>query len=349
MDTNRIEIYGTIDRYGFGSNYFKWQLRNFTGKPVTVLVNSYGGDVNEALSICNQIAEHGDVTVEYVAYNASAATLLGLYAKKAVINSDALFMIHKTSVWIDTWGQMNEDQIDSVIEDLKAKKDLASVSTLQLAKAYSSKSGKTVAEILIMMKEAKWMTPEEVLKAGFVDEILQSKTRRQKLPEAVAAMFESQGISLPELDDEQGKNKDILKEIKDIINQGFSSLKKNNTNPKLFFVMNKEFTEVNRILNVEGFDIKQDSVTLTSQQLKALNDELMISSNNKKLLDEIAGKLDKLDSSVMEKDSLSEKIDIVGNLLENKLNDKPCNLTGKDNHHSELTYTPDPVNDFFNE
>lgn len=144
MPKKRIEINGTIDRWGYGSNYFKWQLKDCEDGPITVSVNSYGGDVNEALAIGNQIAEHGNVTVEYVAFNASAATLLGLYAKKSTINSDALFMIHKTSVWVNAWGSMNEDQIDQAIEDLKANKDLASATTLQLAKCYAEKSGKPI-------------------------------------------------------------------------------------------------------------------------------------------------------------------------------------------------------------
>ena len=353
MPKNRIEINGTIDRWGYGSNYFRWQLKNCEEGPIVVSVNSYGGDVNEALAIGNQIAEHGNVTVEYVAFNASAATLLGLYAKKAVINSDALYMIHKTSVYVDAWGQMNEDQIDQTIEDLKAKKDIASASTLQLAKCYANKSGKSVSDILKMMQEARWLTPEEVLEAGFVDEIIQSKCKKKpKVSNCVAALFASKGTPLPEdcIEEIDLEKKNFSKSlIEDIVNGVKAILPQNNKNESINnSLMNKQFTHLNSILDIEGFEVQNNSVTLNIDQLTAINSAIQNAEQTKTQLTNILDSLDALDTTIKESKTDEEKLTALKNLLEKRPGTQPSTQLGNDSHETTLDYIPDEINNFFN-
>ncbi|WP_347146321.1 Clp protease ClpP [Parabacteroides goldsteinii] len=359
MPKNRIEINGTIDRWGYGSNYFRWQLKDCGEGPVTVSVNSYGGDVNEALAIGNQIAEHGNVTVEYVAFNASAATLLGLYAQKTTINSDALFMIHKTSVWVDTWGQMNEDQIDQAIENLKEQKDLASVTTLQLAKCYSEKSGKTIADILAMMKDARWLTPQEALDAGFVDEIIESKCKKkQKVSNCVAALFASNGTPLPEdrVGEEEIETSPKNFSIEEIANRVKSFLSKNQKNdtnleqdPINKPIMNKQFTHLNQVLNIEGFDVQNNSVTLTVEQLNAFNTAIEEAEQTKTKHSTVLDGLNALDETVKDAKTEDEKLTAVKNLLNKRPGVLPSNQSGTDTHETTLDYVPDEINNYFNQ
>lgn len=350
---NRIEINGTIDRWGYGSNYFKWQLKDCDEGPVTVCVNSYGGDVNEALAIGNQIAERGNVTVEYVAFNASAATLLGLYAQKTTINSDALYLIHKTMVWVDNWGQMNEDQIDNAIEELKTQKEMASVSTLQLAKCYASKSGKPVADILKMMKDAKWLTPEEALNAGFVDEIIQSKCKKKAtVSNSVAALFESNGTPLPAdciVNEANVPERNLISGITEAITNGFNSLKpKISNNPKNENpTMEKKFTHLNQVLNVEGFDIQNNSITLTVEQLTAFNTALETATKATTKLSTVMDDLGALDDTIKEAEGEDAKVTAVKNLLEKRPGSAPAAQVGNDTHNVPQDYTPDIVNTFF--
>lgn len=357
MPKNHIEINGTIDRWGYGSNYFRWELKNCEDGPVTVSVNSFGGDVNEALAIGNQIAEHGNVTVEYIAFNASAATLLGLYAKTSKINSDALYMIHKTSVWVDTWGQMNEDQIDQAIEDLKAQKDMASASTLQLAKCYSEKSGKPIVDILTMMKEARWLTPEEAVDAGFVDEIIQSKCKKkQKVSNSVAAWFAYNGTPLP-IDYIESEDvtleKNFIAGITDAISNGFRSIisaNLKNDQPKNDTpVMDKQFTHLNQILNIDGFEIQNNSVTLSIDQITACNNAMQSAEQFQTKLTTLLDALDDLDTTVKNAKTETEKADVIKVLLEKRPGVAPSGQTGSDVHTTDLNYEPDEVNNFFNE
>ena len=163
MSKPQLEIDGFIGEWGYSKSF----VRNFlaaSGKgPVTIRVSSLGGAVDHAIGIYDQIAEHGDVTVILSAFNASAATLLTLSAKKIQMNSNGFYLIHKALNWVDAWGNMNPDDIDALIESLKKdKKELETVS-LVLAKMYAKKTGKTTTEILNLMKEQMWLTADEAL------------------------------------------------------------------------------------------------------------------------------------------------------------------------------------------
>lgn len=367
MTKNQIEINGSIDRYSYSANYFRQALKNCSEGPVTVLVNSYGGDVNEALNICNQIAEHGDVTVDYIAFNASAVTLFGLYAKKSRISADALYLIHKASVWVDTWGTMNEDQLEAAISDLQEQKKTAEVATLTLAKCYVNKSGKPLAEILQMMKEAKWLTAEEVVNAGFVDEVIESKCKKKPaVSNDVAAIFSANGIPLPDTvektdEPEDAKTAAFLSDLKDTLSNFFS---KNNKN----VIMNKDFSFMNQVAGVDGFEVKNDTVTLTIAQMTAINEALKNADTAKtdhtnalstahgerdtakNDLTTVVTGLDALDDTVKNAADNTAKLAAVKALIEKRPGVEASASEGKDNHPgSGDDLILDSVNQFFDE
>ena len=75
MNETVITLFGTIDRYWYNKNYLKYFLDKAKGQPVRLKVSSYGGDVAEAVAMSALMAEHGNVTVEFISFNASAATV----------------------------------------------------------------------------------------------------------------------------------------------------------------------------------------------------------------------------------------------------------------------------------
>lgn len=366
MAKNIIRISGAIERYGYSANYLKYMLSGCAEGPVTLIVNSPGGDVNEAIVMGNHIAEHGDVTVEYVGYNASAATLLGLYAKDSLIYSDCLHMAHKTSVWVESWGQMNEDQIETAIDDLKAKKETASVSTLQIAKLYSEHTGKPVAEMLKMMKDAKWLTPEEAVSIGLVRNIIPSKAKKKKIENSVAAMYASNGIPLPvdliDSDAEQEPETDtVFDKIQIRLNEikNFLIPDKSNTNP---VTMNKDFTIINQLLKVDGFEVKDGKISMTVEQLTAIHTAMNSQQTDatalknaknaettaKNELGSVITGLDELDDAVKNAKNTTDKITAVKNLLASRPSTIPSNGVGDDNH-DEKPLQLDDVNNYFNQ
>ena len=165
----------TIDQQiGWGASsatYILERLRELKGRPVRVYVSSYGGNVADAFRIQQAFREHGDVTCYLVSFVASAATLLTLGAKRIVLDPSCLYLAHKCSYYIDEYGQMNEDELREAIARLaKNAEDLVTIDRVA-ANLYAARSGKTEEEMVAMMKEARWLSCDEVLRLGLADAV----------------------------------------------------------------------------------------------------------------------------------------------------------------------------------
>lgn len=136
-------------------------------------LSSLGGDLDHALNIHDQIAEHKNVTVEFTGFNASSSTIIALKANKTKISKNSYYLIHKVMSWIDEFGYVNEDDLESLIAKLEKDKNENAKITLNVAQMYSDKSGKSTQEILSLMKEETWLTADEALEWGFVDEVFE--------------------------------------------------------------------------------------------------------------------------------------------------------------------------------
>ena len=153
------------------ANYVLERLRELKGRPVRVYVSSYGGNVADAFRIQQAFREHGDVTCYLVSFVASAATLLSLGAKHIVLDPSCLYLAHKCSYYIVEYGQMNEDELREAIARLsKNAEDLVTIDRVA-ANLYAARSGKTEEEMVAMMKEARWLSCDEVLRLGLADAV----------------------------------------------------------------------------------------------------------------------------------------------------------------------------------
>ena len=153
------------------ANYVLERLRELKGRPVRVYVSSFGGAVADAFRIQQAFREHGDVTCYLVSFVASAATLLTLGAKRIVLDPSCLYLAHKCSYYIDEYGQMNEDELREAIARLaKNAEDLVTIDKVA-ANLYAARSGKTEEEMVAIMKEARWLSCDEVLRLGLADAV----------------------------------------------------------------------------------------------------------------------------------------------------------------------------------
>lgn len=258
-----LEITGEIGSYAFSMGYVKYLMNELGEGPITAKLTSYGGSVNHALKIKDMFASHGDVTVEYVGMNASASTLVGHGAKKTIIHEDSLYLIHKPLLWVDTWGSMNEDDIDQAIADLIAQKKDAETVTLVLAKDYVNSRGMELKKVMELMKEARWLSAREAVDLGLVDELLPTKNKKPVISNHQVVIMKANGLPVPEAT--VNDDNDDLSWM-DKAKQFFS--------PKNKSEMNKTFLNLNKALNIEGFEAADDKVTLTVAQLTALNQKL---------------------------------------------------------------------------
>ena len=205
----------TIDQQiGWGAssaNYVLERLRELKGRPVRVYVSSYGGNVADAFRIQQAFREHGDVTCYLVSFVASAATLLTLGAKRIVLDPSCLYLAHKCSYYIDEYGQMNEDDLREAIERLsKNAEDLVTVERVA-ANLYAARSGKTEEEMVAMMKEARWLSCDEVLRLGLADEVQTIVSADSQIAQALA-LANISALGLPDIPEADVSEEDANEE-----------------------------------------------------------------------------------------------------------------------------------------
>lgn len=169
--TYHIDIDSYIG-YPISKGYIKSKLQPLKGKPCTVRINSYGGDVQTALDIRQQFIDHGQVTAYIIGMTASAATILAMGARKVVMSRYALMLVHPCSDWVSKWGYYNKEELAKAIEDLrKTQADLKTLDRV-VASIYAAKVGDSnVGKMEALMHEARWIGAEEALRLGLIDEI----------------------------------------------------------------------------------------------------------------------------------------------------------------------------------
>ena len=137
-------------------------------KSITIRMNSYGGDAMVANTIHNRLREMAregtELTciVDGVAMSGGSLIMCACDTVKA--NPSSLIMIHKC--WSFLWGGYNADELREEAESMDAW-DKAQVAI------YQRKTGMSETKLLHLMGETTYMTGQEALDKGFVDELLE--------------------------------------------------------------------------------------------------------------------------------------------------------------------------------
>lgn len=287
MATKTIVIDGPIGQYSFSKQFMRNELSGQSKNPVLIKISSLGGSVDDALNIYDQFIEHGNVTAELSAFVASSATLISLGAKTVRMNENSFYLIHKAMNWVDEWGSMNEDEIDALIAKLETQKQQLAKVTLQLAKMYVKKTGKSLDEIINLMKQQTWLTAEEAKSWGFVDEVFVPEVAVNYLENLqMVAMINSSGYpdpprkqllkaTIPEL--VEGVEAAPIDE-ESIIDRIWNRItnKQKEVTPIKIAEMKTQFLNVNKVLTVDNLESTADGVFLNETQLEAIENRLAL-------------------------------------------------------------------------
>lgn len=168
--SNDIYIYGDITSYAWDdtdvtAKSFVEDLNSFGGQPVTLHLNSGGGDVFQALAIYNSIRSYkGGVTVTIDGLAASAASLIAMGGSRIKMASNALMMIHLPSVGL--MGYYDGAELSKIQTQLSAVED-------SIIKTYETRLSKTSTKLDVreMVQAETWLNAEDALSSGFIDEI----------------------------------------------------------------------------------------------------------------------------------------------------------------------------------
>ena len=298
--TYNINIDDYIGRWGYSKQYIRNQLAGLKGKPVNVRISSLGGSVEHGLDIRQQFLDHGEVTAYLYGLVASSATIAALGAKKVCISKYCMFLVHKVSNWVDAWGQMNADQIQQLIDDLKENKLQNDKFDLVLAQMYANKCNKQIDEILDTLKAGRWLTAQEALEYGFVDEIIEDAKEDKVNFASFTDKLNVLGFpALPQMDNKEDKESGWFQRIMEKLDAFSPLLKSENSTHLINLIMKKDYQKVNAILNVEGLEFDKDGkVTLTEAQVKALNEKVNAlekeASDKQAEVDELTKQVDNL-------------------------------------------------------
>lgn len=331
MKQATLKIYNPIDSYGWQL----WRVRSFLAEhakdDVIIEVNSLGGSVNDAMMISKEIQDHGNVTVRLLAFCASAVTWMAYGAKRVEIADDALWLCHQASVGVSIYASLNADELERTINDLQKSKKLAEATDLIIARKYLDKAtanGKetTLAKVLDLMKEEKYLTAQEVLDLGLVDAIIsdaKSMTNevRQFVVENHAALQMPDVPEAPKQTEDEG----LVARVRNIVTEIFGARqpekpienKEPDKQPKNQSEMKKQFLLINALLAVNALQAGEDGkVTLTQDQLQIIEDALAQKKVADQAVKEATEALDAISDNVKSIDGLKNKVMAVKTVLD---------------------------------
>ena len=161
---------------------FKDELASDVG-PVTVWINSPGGDVFAAAQIYNMLMEHsGAITVKIDGVAASAASVIAMAGGEVLVSPVSMIMIHNPCTM--TWGDSEEM--------LRAKGLLDEVKE-SIINAYEIKTGLSRVKLSHLMDDETPMSVHTAIALGFCDGIIEPN----KPPKAQEKSTETSQAQLP--------------------------------------------------------------------------------------------------------------------------------------------------------
>jgi ATP-dependent Clp protease, protease subunit len=172
-DPSTISIFDVIgeDSWsggGFTAKRMEAVLRSIGAvKPVTVAINSPGGDVFEGMTIFNLLRAHkGEVTVKVMGIAASAASIIAMAGDKIIMGVGSVLMIHNS--WGLTLGNRHA-HAESM--------DVLGLIDGEMAAVYAARSGQSLADVVAMMDGEKhaadgtYMSAATAVEKGFADAV----------------------------------------------------------------------------------------------------------------------------------------------------------------------------------
>ena len=134
-------------------------LRQIGNKPVTVVINSPGGDFFEGVTIYNQLRAHpSKVTVQILGIAASAASVIAMAADEIQIAKLGFMMIHNTQ-----WVAAGDRHVMNETGEIMAVFDQAA------AEMYAERTGNSVDDVKAMLDAETWMAGQGAVDKGFAD------------------------------------------------------------------------------------------------------------------------------------------------------------------------------------
>jgi ATP-dependent Clp protease, protease subunit len=157
-----VQVYDVIDPwFGVSAKAFAEAIKGAGSLPLTVRLNSPGGDVFEGRAIASQIRAHKGPTVAVVdGLAASAASTIAVAASSLTMAQGSFLMVHRSWAWT----------MDNA-EGLRGLAALLEKIDGSIAGDYVAKSGASLAQAEAWMNAETWFTADEAVAAKLADAV----------------------------------------------------------------------------------------------------------------------------------------------------------------------------------
>lgn len=165
-DPNTISIYDVIgeDMWtggGFTAKRMAAALRGIGKNPVTVKINSPGGDMFEGIAIYNLLREHpAKVTIDVMGWAASAASIIAMAGDEIRMGLGTFMMVH------NAWGIVIGNRHD--MRDAAKLFDGFDAAIVDIYEARAKIDRKAIEKL---MDAETFMGPSEAVEKGFADSV----------------------------------------------------------------------------------------------------------------------------------------------------------------------------------
>lgn len=213
-----IDILGEISESVNSYNSVRTKINQANGQPINLTISSGGGSVTEGMGIADLVANYPEeTTATGIGLVASIATVVLLAADNVKMTENAFMMIHRP--WSYTMG--NADELEATAELLdKMEAKLLDIYTASVIKRKGEQNN--LKEIITNMMAAEtWLTAQEALEFGFIDEIV--KVGEKNIDMLPLQNSLSKFLNVPaallnntKKEDEMGNS--ILEKIKSLLN-----------------------------------------------------------------------------------------------------------------------------------
>lgn len=181
---------------------FKDELGAGNG-PITVWINSPGGDVFAAAQIYNMLMDYPyDVTVKIDGLAASAASVIAMAGTSVEMSPVAMMMIHNPA----TIAIGDSEEMKKAVKMLDEVKE-------SIMNAYEIKTGLARDKISKLMDAESWFNAKKAVELGFADKILFSDGQGGVTEGAGEGMVVSDEMSAPVMFSRQAVTNSMLSKL----------------------------------------------------------------------------------------------------------------------------------------
>lgn len=183
-----ISMYGPIGENwsgdGITAKRIGAALRNIGDNPVTVNVNSPGGDFFEGVAIYNLLRQHSaKVTINVMALAASAASVIAMAGDEIKMGEGAFLMIH--NAWVLAAGNRH---------DMREVADYLEPFDSAMADLYAARTGLSVKKIKELMDAESYINTTKAIEDGFAT----GKLEREAVTKDTKAQGNKKALALVE-------------------------------------------------------------------------------------------------------------------------------------------------------